>query len=294
MSVPAAAAPLERSERRRRRARRGARLLLAPLGVIGVIALIAPILPLDDPNKQDLSAIFLRPIGFGGVWAHPLGTDQLGRDVLARMIFGARLSFGIAVASVACAGLIGATLGIAAGYVRGWVDAVVTRLIDAQLALPFLLLAIAIIATRGQSLPVLIGVLAISGWAQYARVLRAETLSLRQWPFVTGLRASGMSAPRIMLFHIVPNLLSTIVVIATLEVGTMIIGEGALSFLGLGVTAPSVSWGLMLAEGRNYLQQGWWLVVLPGAAIGITVMLANLGGDALRGRYDPRKAERAT
>jgi peptide/nickel transport system permease protein len=210
------------------------------------------------------------------------------------MVYGARLSYEIAIASVLVAGLIGASLGVAAGYLRGWVDVGVTRLIDAQLALPFLLLAIAIIATRGQSLPVLIGVLAISGWAQYARVLRADTLGLRERPFITGLRATGMSTPRIMLFHLMPNLAPTLVVIATLEVGTMIIGEGALSFLGLGVTPPNVSWGLMLAEGRNYLQQAWWLVVFPGVAIGVVVLLANLGGDALRSRYDPRKATRGS
>lgn len=293
-AAPAAVLAGERPVARRRRRLGGAAALLVPLVVIGLAGVIAPLLPLNGPNAQDLSAIFLPPVGFGGDWAHPLGTDELGRDMLARMTYGGRLSFEIAIASVACAGVIGTSLGIAAGYLRGWVDVVVTRLIDAQLALPFLLLAIAIIATRGQSLPVLIGVLAISGWAQYARVLRAETLAFRERPFVTGLRATGMSTPRIILFHVLPNLVSTLVVIATLEVGTMIIGEGALSFLGLGVTAPSVSWGLMLAEGRNYLQQGWWLVVFPGLAIGAVVLLANLGGDALRSRYDPRKAIQGT
>jgi peptide/nickel transport system permease protein len=292
-SSPALSIESRQKTRRRRRLGGGAALLV-PLVVIGLVGFISPLLPLKGPNDQDLTAIFLPPVGFGGHWAHPLGTDQLGRDMLARMAYGARLSFEIAIASVVCAGVIGASLGIAAGYLRGWVDVVVTRLIDAQLALPFLLLAIAIIATRGQSLPVLIGVLAISGWAQYARVLRAETLALRQRPFITGLRAAGMSTPRITFFHVLPNLASTLVVIATLEVGTMIIGEGALSFLGLGVTAPNVSWGLMLAEGRNYLQQGWWLVVFPGVAIGVVVLLANLGGDALRSRYDPRKAIQST
>ena len=294
MRAAAAAVGLERrTVTRRRRRLGGAAPFVIPLLVIGLVCFLAPVIfPLKGPNDQDLNAIFLPPVGFGGDWAHPLGTDQLGRDLLARMIYGGRLSFEIAIAGVVCAGLIGATAGIAAGYLRGWVDVVVTRLIDAQLALPFLLLAIAIIATRGQSLPVLIGVLAIAGWAQYARVLRAETLALRERPFITGLRATGMSTSRIIVFHVLPNLLPTVVVIATLEVGTMIIGEGALSFLGLGVTAPSVSWGLMLAEGRNYLQQGWWLVVFPGVAIGVVVLLANLGGDSLRSSYDPRKAIR--
>ena len=293
-TAPSTPVAIEADSRRPSGVSRGGVLLVAPLLLIGVIGLVAPLLPLKDPNDQNLSAIFLPPVGFGGEWSHPLGTDQLGRDMLARMVYGARLSFEIAVASVAFAGIIGASLGVAAGYLRGGVDLVVTRLIDAQLALPFLLLAIAIIATRGQSLPVLIGVLAISGWAQYARVLRAETLGLRERAFVTGLRAAGMSTPRILVFHVIPNLAPTIVVIATLEVGTMIIGEGALSFLGLGVTPPSVSWGLMLAEGRNYLEQAWWLVVFPGLAIGAVVLLANLGGDALRSRYDPRKAVRRT
>jgi peptide/nickel transport system permease protein len=165
----------------------------------------------------------------------------------------------------------------------------VTRLVDAQLALPFLLLAIAIISARGQSLGVVIGVLSIAGWAQYARVLRADTLALRERPFVTGLRSAGLPASRIMVFHILPNVMNSLLVIATLEVGVMILGEGALSFLGLGVVAPSVSWGLMLAESREYLQQAWWVVVFPGLAIAIVVLLSNLGGDALRAKYDPRK-----
>jgi peptide/nickel transport system permease protein len=293
-TAPAELATAQPAIGRRRARQRGVAWLLVPLVAIGAVGFAAPLLPLSDPNDQDLLATFLPPVGFGGEWAHPLGTDQLGRDMLSRMIYGARLSYEIAIASVLVAGLIGASLGVAAGYLRGWVDVGVTRLIDAQLALPFLLLAIAIIATRGQSLPVLIGVLAISGWAQYARVLRADTLGLRERPFITGLRATGMSTPRIMLFHLMPNLAPTLVVIATLEVGTMIIGEGALSFLGLGVTPPNVSWGLMLAEGRNYLQQAWWLVVFPGVAIGVVVLLANLGGDALRSRYDPRKATRGS
>jgi peptide/nickel transport system permease protein len=262
--------------------------LLIPLALIGLVGVLAPVLPIPSPNDQDLTGTLRPPIGFGGEWAHPLGTDQIGRDVLARLVWGARMSFFIAAVGVALAGAVGITLGIAAGYLRGWVDVVVTRLIDAQLALPFLLLALAILSTHGQSITALVVVLAISGWAQFARVLRADTLGVRGRPFVMGLRATGMSTGRLMARHIVPNVMSSIVVIATLEVGTMILGEGALSFLALGVTEPNVSWGLMLAEGRDYLRQAWWIVVFPGLAITVVVLLSNLAGDALRSRYDPR------
>jgi peptide/nickel transport system permease protein len=262
--------------------------LLFPIVATGVISLLAPVLPIPGPNQQNLLKTLQPPIGFGGTWSHPLGTDQLGRDELSRLIWGARMTFFIALTAVGLAGLVGISMGIGAGYLKGKLDIVVTRLIDAQLALPFLLLALAILATRGQSITALVFVLAIAGWAQFARVLRGDTLALRNRPFVVGLQAAGMSSGRVMVRHIVPNVMSSIVVIATLEIGTMILGEGALSFLGLGVIEPNVSWGLMLSESRNYLNQAWWIVVIPGLAITITVLLANLAGDALRAKYDPK------
>ncbi|HEX4521073.1 MAG TPA: ABC transporter permease [Gaiellaceae bacterium] len=282
---PTTETPFEPSRRRFRVTPVGR--LLIPLALIGLIGLLAPILPIPGPNQQNLLHNLQPPIGFGGTWSHPLGTDQLGRDELSRLIWGARMTFFIGITAVALAGTVGILLGIGAGYLRGSFDVVVSRVVDAQLALPFLLLALAILAS-GQSITALVLVLAISGWAQFARILRGDTIVLRGRPFVTGLRASGMSSARVMVRHIVPNVLSSIVVIATLEIGTMILGEGALSFLGLGVEEPNVSWGLMLAEGRNYLSSAWWIVVIPGIAITVVVLLSNLAGDALRLRYDPK------
>lgn len=262
--------------------------LVIPLGVVVVVALAAPLLPLPDPNAQNLVERFQAPVWTSGDSSHVLGTDHLGRDVFIRLIHGARLSLGIAAAGVLVAGVVGSVLGILAGYLRGWTDLVVTRLVDAQLALPFMLLAIAIIGSRGRSITVLVLILATYGWAQYARVLRADTLGLRERPFVLGLRSAGASPGRIMFAHILPNIVNSLLVIATLEVGTMILGEGALSFLGLGVVAPDVSWGLMLAEGRDHLNRAWWVVVFPGLAISTVVLLTNLLGDSLRSVYDPR------
>lgn len=267
--------------------------LLAPLVLIVALALAAPLLPLPDPARQDLAARFQRPVWDTSDWGHVLGTDHLGRDVLSRLLHGARLTFAVAVSGVLVAGGVGTLLGIVAGYRRGWADVVVTRLVDAQLALPFMLLAMAIISSSGRSLLMLVLVLATYGWAQYARVLRAETLSLRTRPFVLGLRSAGASSTRIMFAHILPNVTNSFLVIATFEVGTMILGEGALSFLGLGVATPQVSWGLMLAEGRNHLARAWWVVAFPGLAIATVVLLTNLLGDALRVVYDPRHRGRA-
>jgi peptide/nickel transport system permease protein len=262
--------------------------LVVPLAVIVALTLAAPLLPVPDPALQDLAARFQPPVWSTGDWDHVLGTDHLGRDVLSRLLYGGRLTFAIAVCGMLIAGGVGTLLGIVAGYRRGWADLVVTRLVDAQLALPFLLLAMAIIASTGRSLAMLVLVLATYGWAQYARVLRAETMSLRTRPFVLGLRAAGASSTRIMLRHILPNVANSFLVIATLEVGTMILGEGALSFLGLGVASPQVSWGLMLAEGRDHLARAWWVVAFPGIAISSVVLLTNLLGDSLRVLYDPR------
>jgi peptide/nickel transport system permease protein len=176
-----------------------------------------------------------------------------------------------------------------AGYLRGWSDAAISRLIEAQLALPAILLAMSIIVSAGRSLTILVLVLAIIGWAQYARVIRAATLGLRERPFILGLRAAGAPTWRIILRHIFPNIGSTFVVLTTLEVGAMILAESALSFLGLGVVEPDVSWGAMLADGREFLRDAWWLVAIPGAFITLVVLLVNLLGDALRTTYDVRR-----
>jgi len=261
-----------------------------PLVLIAAACLLAPWLGLPDPRAQDLNASQIPPAWLsGGDWSHPLGTDQLGRDVLARLLSGGVLTFVLAIAGVLAGAIPGIALGLVAGYRRGWVDVAVSRLVEAQLALPFILLAIAIIAARGRSLPVLVLVLAMVGWAQYARVIRAEAMSLREQPFILGLRFAGAPTRRIMLAHILPNVAGTVTVLATLQLGTIILAESALSFLGLGVAAPDISWGAMLSEGRDQLTSAWWIAAFPGLAITVVVLLVNLLGDALRSRFDPKK-----
>ncbi|GII78543.1 peptide ABC transporter permease [Sphaerisporangium rufum] len=272
---------------------RGAGAVLAfgvPLALIGAVCLAAPLLPLPDPAAQSLSAA-LRPPAWlsGGDAAHLLGTDHLGRDVLARILYGGRLTFLIAVAGMLAGAVPGTLLGLVSGFYRGTVDAVVSRFVEAQLALPFILLAIAVIAGRGRSLSALVLVLALFGWAQYARVIRAETLSLRERPFVLGLRCAGVPAPRILLAHMLPNVAGTVLVLVTLQIGTVILAESALSFLGLGVVSPQISWGAMLADGRDQLTHAWWVAAFPGLAITTVVLLVNLLGDAMRSWLDPKK-----
>lgn len=284
-AVPAGARKI-----RRRSSRRSIWLLGTPLIVLAVLSFTAPLLPLPDPNRQNLQSRFIPPFWMdGGTTSHLLGTDQLGRDILSRIVHGGRLTFIIAFAAVLVGSLFGTLMGMLAGYLRGWPDAIISRVIEAQLALPVILLAMAVIVNRGRSIPVLVTVLAVIGWAQYARVIRAETLSLRERPFILGLRAAGAPTWRIILRHIFPNIGSTFLVLTTLEVGAMILAESALSFLGLGVVPPDISWGAMLADGREFLRDAWWLVAIPGAFITLVVLLVNLLGDTLRTSYDVKK-----
>ncbi len=256
-----------------------------PLGIIVLSALLAGLLPLHDPNDQDLLASLAPP----GAAGHLLGTDQLGRDMLSRLVFGARLSLVIGFVGMLAGAVPGIVLGLVAGFYRGWVDAVVSRLVDAQLAIPFVLLAIAVIAANGQSLGVLVGVLALFSWAPYARVIRGDTIALREQPFVLGLRAAGLRSGRILMRHILPNEAGTALVLAALQMGSVMLAESALSFIGVGVVAPDVSWGAMLADGRDQLYGAWWIAAFPGLAITVTVLLVNLFGDALRALLDPRR-----
>jgi peptide/nickel transport system permease protein len=270
---------------------RGWNLVLVLVGVfIALIALLAPILPIADPGAQDLDAA-LRPPFFqdGGSMENLLGTDQLGRDYLARLVHGTRLTVLIALVAVLLGAVFGSLLGVIAGFKGGWVDAAISRVTEAQLALPFILLGIAIIVARGQSIGTLIFVLAIVGWAQYVRIVRAETMALKERGFIAGLKIGGISDARIIFRHVLPNVFGTIMTLGALEIGTMILAESALSFLGLGVVDPDISWGAELANGKDYLQIAWWLVTFPGIAISTTVLYVNLAGDALRSRYDLRK-----
>ena len=265
-------------------------ILGLPLLLVAGLCFAAPLLPIPDPGRQVLSEAVLPPAWMdGGTWSHVLGTDHLGRDILARLLDGGRLTFIIAIGGMLAGAIPGTLVGLIAGYYRGAVDAVISRFVDAQLALPFILLAIAIIAARGRSIAVLVVVLAMIGWAQYARVIRAETMSLRERPFVIGLRCAGVSTPRILLGHMLPNLGGTVLVLTTLQMGTVILAESALSFLGLGVVSPQISWGAMLADGRAQLTQAWWIAAFPGIAITVVVLMVNLLGDAMRSWLDPRK-----
>jgi peptide/nickel transport system permease protein len=242
-----------------------------------------------DPIEQDITNR-LRPPGSlapsGRV--HLLGTDHLGRDLLARVIFGARPALMVGFAAVAISGLLGLMVGLISGFFGGWVDDVFMRLADIQLAFPFILLAIAVIGVLGPSLPVIIVVIGVSSWVVYARVVRSEVLSLREREFVQAALALGGGDGRVVLRHILPNTLTPWLVVATLDMARVIVIESALSFLGLGVQPPTPTWGGMLADGRVYISTAWWLATFPGLAILVTVLGINLFGDGLRDTLDPR------
>jgi peptide/nickel transport system permease protein len=223
----------------------------------------------------------------GGVADHPLGTDPVGRDLLSRMIYGGRVSLVVGVASVLLASTIGVLLGLSAGYFGGWIDWTIMTIVNVVLTFPFVLLALAVIAVLGPSLPNMIIVLGVAGWPIYARVIRAETLALRDREFVLAGRALGMGHTRIIFRQIFPNLLSAIVVIATLQVAQVIILESFLSFLGLGIKPPTPAWGNMLGEGRLYMLNSWWIATFPGLAIFVATLAINLVGNALRDWLDP-------
>ncbi|MBI3086707.1 MAG: ABC transporter permease [candidate division NC10 bacterium] len=262
--------------------------LLVLLAVVAS-AVLAPVIAPYDPTAQEITRR-LKPPG----WAAPeaglnlLGTDHLGRDILSRIIFGARISLIIGLSAVAVAGTLGTLLGLVAGYQGGRVDDLCMRLTDTMLAMPFILLALAVIAVLGPSLRNIIFVLGITGWVSYARVVRAEVLTLRTREFVAAAQALGGGSRRIIFRHLLPNVLTPVIVIATLEVARMIILESALSFLGLGIQPPTPTWGGMLADGRAYLSTAWWLATFPGVCIMLTVLGINLLGDWLRDVLDPR------
>jgi peptide/nickel transport system permease protein len=254
-----------------------------------VLAALAPALAPADPIRNDLLARLAPPMWMeGGSARHPLGTDTLGRDVVSRLLYGARVSLLVGFAAVLVAGVVGVALGLVAGYYSGRLDDLLMRLGDVQLAFPVLVLAIAVLSVLGASLGNVIIVLGLTGWVTYARIARAETLSLRHREFVEGARALGARDAAILWRHILPNVLPPITVVATFSVARTIIAEASLSFLGLGIPPPAPSWGAMLDEGRNYLTTGWWLALFPGVAILALVLGINLVGDWLRDVLDPR------
>jgi len=256
--------------------------------MVFVSALLAPILAPHDPAEQDLEARLVPPFWAAeGTSRHPLGTDALGRDLLSRIVYGSRISLFVGFMSVALQGVIGVTVGLTTGYYGGRFDAVVMRFADIQLAVPFFVLAIAVMTVLGPGLRNVILVLGITGWILYGRVVRSEVLSVREREYVDAARALGASGPRILIKHVLPNVFSSFLVISTLEVARMIIAEASLSYLGLGVQPPTPTWGGMVADGRNWLMTSWWVSTLPGIAIFATVLAVNVIGDFLRDWFDP-------
>ncbi len=236
------------------------------------------------PTAQNLRERLQPPL----VGGHVLGTDNLGRDVLSRIVFGGRVSLVVGVAAAALAGSLGVLLGLVAGFVGRWVDALVSRVADVQQAIPFLILAIAVAVIVGPSLTNVVLVLAVTTWVSYFRVVRAEVLSVRESPLVEAARVIGARNRRILWRHVLPNVSASVIVIGSVMVANMIIFEASLSFLGLGVPPPTPTWGRMVFEGVQYVDSAWWLSVFPGLAIVLTVLAINLIGDWLREMLDPR------
>jgi peptide/nickel transport system permease protein len=262
---------------------------IAVLLCMGGAAVLAPQIAPWDPGRQMLLKR-LRPPAWEarGLREHPLGTDHLGRDILSRILYGGRISLGVGLSAVTFSGLIGVTLGLLAGFHGGRTDAFIMRVVDVFLAIPYILLAMGVVFALGPSLVNVILVMAVTRWVQFARIVRADVLSIREREFVSGARARGSRSMRLLLRHVLPNALTPIIVVATLELAFMIIYESALSFLGLGVQPPTPTWGWMLADGRNYIATAWWLATFPGLAIMLTVLAVNLLGDWLRDTLDPR------
>ena len=263
---------------------------IAILLVLALLAIFADVIAPHDPQVGILGDRFRPPAWQqGGSTAHLLGTDHVGRDVLSRLIFGARISMTVGFTAVIFAGVVGTTLGILAGYLGGWVDQVIMRVTDAWLAFPALTFAIFLAAIVGPSEMNIVIILALVYWTRYARVVRGEVLSLKERDYVRLAIVAGCSKRTIMKRHILPNVVNSSIVLATLMLGVVIVTEAALSFLGVGVPPPQPAWGLMLADGKKGLMAGyWWLTVLPGLCIMLMVLSANLLGDWLRVKLDPQ------
>ncbi|MCA1298752.1 ABC transporter permease [Stappia indica] len=255
---------------------------VAVLGLLLLVAIFAPLLAPHDPYAQDLLARMQPPVFLGGSWEHPLGTDHLGRDYLSRLIYGARISLLIGGFAALISGLIGTAMGVAAGYFGGRVDMAVTFLINVRLAMPVVLVALAIVAVFGGSLQVVILVLGFLLWDRFAVVMRSSTLQVRSREYVTAAQAIGCSTSRVILSEIMPNIVNNLIVVVTLEMAHAILLEAALSFLGLGVQPPTPSWGLMVSEGKQMMLFEPWLVAIPGITLFVLVLAINLLGDGLR------------
>ena len=270
-------------------------LLQSPVGVIGsvivaiviLLAIIGPAISPHDPVDTNLRARFQPPGYSDESGSYILGTDQLGRDILSRIIAGSRVSVLVGVISVLIAGTIGVIYGLISGFFGGLIDTIMMRVADGILSIPFIILVVAISGVVGAGLTTLILILGVTGWVTYSRVVRAEVLKTREMEYITAAYAIGQNRWRVMIFHILPNVISSAVVLAAVQVGVTILAESSLSFLGLGVKSPIVTWGLMLADGRQYINSAWWMTTFPGIAITITVLGVVFLGDWLRDFLDP-------
>ena len=250
---------------------------VAITGAFALAAVIGPWIPfLADPALQSLPDRLKPPVGWGGTWSHPLGTDQLGRDILARLVDGARVSLLVGLAAVGVAALVGTLLGLMAGYFGGWTDAAITSVADIQIAFPGVLAGLIFVVIFGPSVWIVIAVIAMSGWMVFTRVTRNLVFTLRTALFVEAAEMNGSGSPRIMRRHLFPNLVSSLITLVVLELAAAILSESAFSFLGFGVQPPQSSWGLMIQQGKDYITHAWWIVTFAGMAIALAVLGVNL------------------
>ncbi|MCH8297048.1 MAG: ABC transporter permease [Chloroflexi bacterium] len=262
------------------------------MAVLVIPAMFAELIAPYDPIESSLRNRLLPPFWLdGGSMDHILGTDKVGRDILTRLIYGSRVSVLIASISILVGGVIGVSLGIIGGYFGGWVDSLIMRAVDISLSIPIILLGLVLVAALGPSKQTVVIVVVILLWSRYARLARGETLAVRTQDYIARARVSGASHTRIMIHHIFPNIFNSIVVLATLQVGFVIILEATLSFLGAGIPRPTPAWGLMVADGRSLVVTAWWLAFFPGIAIMLVVLSMNLLGDWLRDKFDPKQRQ---
>jgi len=272
------------------------RLLRSPVATLGLLllllfvamAIFAPYIAPFNPSEAHLRTRLAPPAFIGGPSQHLLGTDHLGRDILSRLVHGSRVALLVGLGGVTLSALIGITLGLIAGYAGGRIDTLISRLIDTLIAIPNTILYLTVLSVFGPSLIGLVLVIGAVGWTTFARVVRAETLSLRSRDYIEAARALGLGTPRLLWRHLLPAIAGPIIVVGTLNVATVIILEASLSFLGFGVQPPTVTWGRMLADGRNYVATAWWLATFPGIFITLLSLALLFIGDHLRDIYDPR------
>jgi peptide/nickel transport system permease protein len=275
-----------------RRAWQARRLPLLPMLILAIFVitgLAAPLIAPHDPERGDIRARNAPPAWEEeGSSKYLLGTDHLGRDLLSRVVFGARISLAVVVITLGVGMVIGVVSGLIAGFYGGWIDELLMRIVDIKLAIPTILLALVLVLALGQSFLIIVAILAIAVWPRFARNVRGEVLQLKTMDYVALAKVAGASTPRILFIHIFPGVINTLIILATLEVGIVILLESTLSFLGAGVPPPTPAWGSMVSDGRDRLAVAWWISTMPGLAIMFTVLSMNLFGDWLRDRLDPR------